>query len=198
MIIRHVCSCNPCIATKTAIVISDLTKIVLSTRNPGKVEELMSEFSHTGIEIIPLSAFPDAPDVEETADTLEGNAALKAEQIFERFGIPTLADDTGLEVEALGGAPGVMSARYAGPECNAVANCSKLLKDLENKTDRSARFRTVLAFTSSEGTRLFEGECEGEIAMERTGDGGFGYDPIFRPLNSRLLLLRWICNRRMR
>jgi XTP/dITP diphosphohydrolase len=133
---------------------------------------------------VPISTvddYPDFPEVEETEPDLEGNAALKSRALFRHTGLPSLADDTGLEVDALDGAPGVLSARYAGEGCTPADNRKLLLEQLRGIDHRAARFRTVLAFTDEQGTRFFEGACEGEILEEERGSGGFGYDALFRP-----------------
>ena len=119
-------------------------------------------------------------DIPETADTLEGNALMKARFLYEKYGVDCFADDTGLEVTALGGAPGVHTARYAGNH-DSEANMNKLLNELEKKSDRSAQFRTVIALIIEGKEFLFEGIVKGTIAKEKAGDGGFGYDPIFIP-----------------
>lgn len=121
-------------------------------------------------------------ELPETQNTLEGNALQKARFVFERFHIPCFADDTGLEVEALGGSPGVYSARYAGASRDPEANMNLLLKNLEGQSNRIARFRTVIALIDDRGEHLFEGIVEGAIIHEKRGTGGFGYDPIFQPL----------------
>lgn len=156
-------------------------KLLVSTRNPHKLREIMAILDGSGVELVSLAAFPDAPDVIEDRDTLEGNAAKKAEELHAFTGLPTMSDDTGLEVDALGGAPGVRSARYAGEDADAVANRALLLRQMEAADDRRARFRTVIALTTTEGTRFFEGVCEGTIIGEERGHGGFGYDPVFLP-----------------
>ena len=120
-------------------------------------------------------------DIPETADTLQGNALIKARHIYEKYGLDCFADDTGLEVEALDGAPGVYSARYAGDECNSEANMRKLLENLTGKTNRNAQFRTVIALIVKGEEKLFNGIVKGTIATEKKGDSGFGYDPIFVP-----------------
>lgn len=120
-------------------------------------------------------------DIAETAETIEGNALLKAQYVFDNYSTACFADDSGLEVTALNGAPGVYSARYAGEDRDAAANNNKLLQALRDKEDRSARFKTVIALISPEGQRLFEGLCEGRIIHAPRGDKGFGYDPIFLP-----------------
>ena len=161
-------------------------RIVLATRNPGKVAELRARLTALPVELV-TAAELGAPDVDETADTLRGNADLKARALNAFSGLPSLADDTGLEVDALGGAPGVYSARFAGPGADAAANRARLLADLDaaraaGDARRSARFRTVLAFDAGDGrTHHFEGVCEGVITMEARGEGGFGYDAVFDP-----------------
>jgi XTP/dITP diphosphohydrolase len=122
-------------------------------------------------------------DIPETADTLEGNALLKARYVYERFGKDCFADDTGLEVEALNNAPGVYSARYAGTDKDAGANMRKLLDELSDESNRKARFRTVIALIKEGTEYLFEGEVRGTISCEPKGINGFGYDPIFVPEN---------------
>ena len=155
--------------------------LVLATRNPGKVAELRARLVGLPVELVSASEIDDAPDVEETADTLRGNAALKAEALYAHSGLASLADDTGLEVDALDGAPGVYSARYAGPGGDAAANRLKLLGALDGVADRRARFRTVLAFADGDEVRYFDGVCDGVITAEPYGEGGFGYDSLFRP-----------------
>ena len=123
-------------------------------------------------------------DVPETADTIAGNAIQKAEYVKQHYNVDCFADDTGLEVSALNGAPGVYTARYAGPEKDANANMDKLLGALQGQPDRGARFKTVIALTSDQGTQTFEGICRGTIAMRRSGVDGFGYDPVFMPEES--------------
>ncbi|PIQ61805.1 MAG: non-canonical purine NTP pyrophosphatase, RdgB/HAM1 family [Bacteroidetes bacterium CG12_big_fil_rev_8_21_14_0_65_60_17] len=155
--------------------------LVLSTRNPGKLREFEALLAPTGCIIRSLDAFPGAPDVDENCDTLDGNAAKKAEIIMEFTGYPTLADDTGLEVHALDGAPGVWSARWAGPECTPADNRKKLLSALQEIPDRRARFRTVIALATPDGTTFHEGVCDGQITIREQGNLGFGYDALFRP-----------------
>jgi XTP/dITP diphosphohydrolase len=157
-------------------------RLVLATANPGKVVEIEGLLGDR-VELVPRPA--DVPDVVEDADTLEGNARLKAVALVTATGLPAVADDTGLEVEALGGAPGVHSARYAGEEGDAVRNVAKLLAELAGRpdpADRRARFRTVALLRWPDGRELVaEGTVEGAIAPARSGDGGFGYDPVFVP-----------------
>lgn len=159
-------------------------KVVLATRNPGKVEEMRSLLDALPVELISASELNGAPDVVEDAETLEGNARLKAEALHAMTGLPALADDTGLEVSALEGRPGVRSARFAGPEADDAANRRLLLEEMSGQTDRRARFRTVVAFIDEEGVHYFEGICPGEIVDEERGTGGFGYDALFLPEGS--------------
>ena len=157
-------------------------RLALATRNPGKVAELAARLADLDVE--PVSAADlGAPDVDEDADTLAGNAEKKARSLFAHAGLPALADDTGLEVDALGGAPGVRSARFAGADADDEANRRKLLADLAGAPSRTARFRTVLAYVDGGGLRTFDGVCEGVIATEEAGTAGFGYDSVFRPVD---------------
>ena len=155
--------------------------LVLATRNPGKVAELAARLDGLGVALVSAADVAGAPEVEETEDTLQGNAALKATALHAHAGLPALADDTGLLVRALGGAPGVYSARYAGPEADDAANRARLLADLDGVEDRAARFETVLALATDTGVRLFTGVCHGRIATTEHGAGGFGYDALFVP-----------------
>lgn len=156
-------------------------RLILATHNPGKVAELDARLSGLGVEPISASGVVGAPEVEEDRDTLHGNAEKKALALYDHTGEPSLADDTGLEVDALDGAPGVRSARYAGPEADDAANRQRLLAALGDTSERTARFRTVLAYADASGVRHFDGVCEGTITHEESGDGGFGYDSIFVP-----------------
>lgn len=153
--------------------------LVFATNNAHKLDEvrsiLGSRFTVKSLKEIGCEA-----DIPETADTLEGNALMKARFLYEKYGVDCFADDTGLEVTALGGAPGVHTARYAGNH-DSEANMKKLLNELEKKSDRSAQFRTVIALIIEGKEFLFEGIVKGTIAKEKAGDGGFGYDPIFIP-----------------
>ncbi len=154
--------------------------LYLATGNPGKLRELVARLEPLGLDVQPPPA--DAPSVDETEPTLAGNARLKAESLALHVGAPCLADDTGLEVDALDGRPGVHSARYAGPACDPGENRALLLRELGGKTLRAARFRTSLAFAApGQATQTFDGVCEGRIATEPSGDGGFGYDVLFVP-----------------
>lgn len=159
--------------------------MVLATGNPGKVRELRLLLP-ANVRLQGLADLGIDAELPETGETLDANARQKAEHVFRSTGLPSIADDTGLEVAALGGEPGVFSARYAGPQKSAEANMSLLLDRLGPGMDRRARFRTVIALASTEGTRTFEGVVEGRIATERRGTGGFGYDPIFIPQGTEL------------
>ena len=154
--------------------------IVFATNNTHKLEELRAIVSGE-INIVSLQDIGCQEDIPETAETLAGNALLKAEYVHERFGYDCFADDTGLEVEALNGEPGVRSARYAGDVHDSNANIEKLLHALEGQQDRKARFRTVIALIINDQTEFFEGVITGRIIEERRGDTGFGYDPVFMP-----------------
>jgi XTP/dITP diphosphohydrolase len=154
-------------------------RIILATHNKHKVREL-SELAKDDIQFEPLP--DDFPDIEETGTTLQENARLKAKFVHNQLGIPSLADDTGLEVSALEGTPGVMTARFAGENATYKDNCQKLLGELNGKPDRRAVFRTVLCFIDSGGEEhFFEGVVGGNISTEEHGSGGFGYDPVFIP-----------------
>ena len=155
--------------------------LVLATRNAGKVRELKEFLGALPIRILAASDLPGAPDVEEDAPTLRGNALKKAQALFAHSGVWALADDTGLMVSALDGAPGVHSARFAGPGCTPADNRQKLLAQLADASDRSAHFTTVLALVTGNGEEYFEGTCAGRISRAERGDAGFGYDPIFVP-----------------
>lgn len=159
--------------------------IVLASRNKDKIEELRSTLAPLGIELKSTYDFPELEEVIEDRETLEGNALKKARYVFEETGLPALSDDTGLEVDALDGRPGVYSARYAGESATYQDNVDKLLDELAGVgvKDRGAQFRTVVAFVTSDKTYTFEGICRGEILTEECGDGGFGYDPVFRPID---------------
>ena len=154
--------------------------IVFATNNEHKLYEV-SQLLGDKYNVIGLKDIGCTEEIPETADTLEGNALLKAKYVFDKFGKNCFSDDTGLEVEVLNNAPGVYSARYAGEEKSAEANMNKLLLELQNKTNRNARFRTVVALIIDGAEHLFEGEVKGSIIEEKRGDEGFGYDPIFIP-----------------
>ena len=158
-------------------------KLVFATNNLHKLKEVQEMLSNS-IEVLSLKDIGCFEDIEETESTLEGNAKLKADYITKKYGFDCFADDTGLEVEALDGDPGVYSARYAGEHGNTEKNMEKLLIELKNKSNRKAKFKTIIALNLTNKQYLFEGICEGEILNEKTGVKGFGYDPIFKPSNA--------------
>jgi len=155
--------------------------LVAATRNPDKLTEIRQILAGTGIEVRGAAEFEDVPEVEETGRTLEENALLKARAVYRATGLPTLADDTGLEVDALGGRPGVYSSRFAGETATYADNVRKLLRELESVPPerRTARFRCVVAFVDGRSTHVVEGTREGVILSEQRGSSGFGYDPVF-------------------
>ena len=158
-----------------------MKRLVFATNNAHKLEEISAILGEK-IELLSLKDIKCTADIPETADTLEGNAMLKAEYIYEHYGVDCFADDTGLEVEALDGAPGVYSARYAGGDGhNSEANMQKLLQELRGVENRKAQFRTAICLIKDGKKHLFEGIVRGEIIKEKRGGAGFGYDPIFRP-----------------
>lgn len=160
-----------------------LPKLFFGTHNANKLNEIRQILAGH-YEVVSYDAYPDLPESPETTDTLEGNATQKAEFYAQQTGVMVFADDSGLEVRALGGAPGVHSAYYAGPERSAAANIEKLLAEMEGVIDRHARFRTVIALKEpGKSARLFEGVLEGTIFVAPMGSGGFGYDPVFIPTN---------------
>lgn len=159
-----------------------MKKVVFASNNKHKVEELRQILGDR-YDVLSLADIGCHDDIPETADTFEGNALQKAMWVFERYGYDCIADDSGLEVDALGGAPGVRSARYAGEGHNSAANNARLLAELEGISDRTARFRTTIALVRKGfEPEFFHGKVEGEILRELHGEGGFGYDPLFRPL----------------
>lgn len=157
-----------------------MKKLVFATNNAHKLSEVRAILA-TQYEIISLAELNCFDDIPETADTLEGNALLKAQYIFDKFQVNCFADDTGLEVDALNGAPGVYSARYAGEDNDAKKNVEKLLLNLTGESIRTANFRTVIALIENGKIHYFEGKIEGKIATEPKGETGFGYDPVFIP-----------------
>ncbi len=159
-----------------------MKKLVFATNNMHKLGEIRS-ILEPHFSIVSLSELNCNDDIPETADTLEGNAFLKAKYIHDKFGLDCFADDTGLEIDALGGEPGVYSARYAGEEHDAQKNMIKVLDKLGDNLDRSARFRTVIALIINGETHYFEGKIDGRILHCPRGNAGFGYDPIFVPEN---------------
>jgi XTP/dITP diphosphohydrolase len=164
---------------------SNTKEIVFATNNLHKLSEIR-EIIGDKFKILSLKEIGCNEDIPETANTLEGNAEIKARYVKEQYGYDCFADDTGLEVDALGGEPGVLSARYAGENHDSQANMNLLLKNMSGKENRAARFRTVIALIIGEELTLMDGIVEGEITHDRAGDSGFGYDPIFRPLESEL------------
>ncbi|HET9570398.1 MAG TPA: non-canonical purine NTP diphosphatase [Bacteroidales bacterium] len=155
-------------------------KIVFATNNAHKMGEV-SAILDSKFKLIGLKEIGCYDEIPETSDTIEGNALQKANYVWEHYGIDCIADDTGLEVEALNGAPGVYSARYAGEECIAENNIQKLLKELDGVQNRKARFKTVAALILNGRVNLFEGVIYGRILTEKRGQDGFGYDPVFVP-----------------
>lgn len=158
-----------------------IERLVLCTGNTGKVAELRALLGTT-VEVLTLSDVGLPPDLPETGDTLHANALQKARYAYACCGLACLSDDTGLEVDALNGAPGVFSALYAGEAKDPVANMARLLQEMSDHTDRTARFRTVLALVTASEEHTFDGTVEGSITHAPRGSGGFGYDPIFQPI----------------
>lgn len=156
-------------------------QLFLASGNPHKIKELQQVLKPLGFDLTSTRDIENAFEVEEDQDSLEGNAMKKARSWFKETGILTMADDTGLEVEALNGEPGVYSARYAGENATYEENVEKLLSELQDEKNRNARFRTVIALVSEFGEHLFKGSCSGQIISERRGEKGFGYDPVFKP-----------------
>lgn len=155
-------------------------KVVFATNNPNKLKEIRAVL--TNVEVLSLADINIDTEIPEDHETLQENALQKAQFIYDRSNIPCFADDTGLEVDALDGRPGVYSARYAGPDCSSEDNMDLLLKEMQNVEDRSARFRTVIAFTDGNIQKYFEGQVAGVILKEKSGSKGFGYDPLFTPM----------------
>jgi len=156
-----------------------LTKVVVASKNQHKIIEILDVLASTGLEI-ELAQDAEWPDVDETEDTLEGNALLKAREVRAHTGYAVIADDTGLEVDAVGGQPGVISARYAGENATYDDNVAKLLEEMDGVANRAARFRTVMVLIDDLGEEIIvEGAMDGEITTERRGTNGFGYDPVF-------------------
>lgn len=158
-----------------------MRKLIFATNNKHKVDEVRAALDGM-VQIVTLAEAGLSGEIPETADTLQGNALQKAQWVWERTGRDCFADDTGLEVDALGGAPGVYSARYAGEHCSFDDNINKLLAALEGRTDRRADFRTVICLIEGGEPKYFEGRVDGQILTERHSNGeGFGYDPVFMP-----------------
>jgi XTP/dITP diphosphohydrolase len=159
-----------------------MKQLLVATHNADKVKEISGILAGIDVTLVPLTAYPSVPPTVEDAETLEGNALKKAREAFRATGLPSVADDTGLEVFYLNGEPGVYSSRYAGENATYADNRRKLLKRMRGVPPRrrGAQFRTVVAFVPDAGTHhLFEGVCPGQIIEQELGDGGFGYDPIF-------------------
>ena len=155
-------------------------QLVFATNNHNKLKEIQALIP-SNISLLSLEDIGCTEDIPETQPTIKGNAKQKAEYLQKYYGYDCFADDTGLEVLALNGEPGVYSARYAGPQRNAEDNMNKLLNELKHKKDRSAKFKTVIALSLDGEMHTFTGICKGEITTEKHGDKGFGYDPIFKP-----------------
>lgn len=157
-----------------------MKKLVFATNNKNKLRE-MREIMDGLYEVVGLSDIGCHDDIVEDADTIQGNARIKADYVTNKFIVDCFADDTGLEVEALDGAPGVYSARYAGEHCSYQDNVNKILAELKGVDNRKACFRTVIALNLNGESYFFEGRCDGVITTEAHGEGGFGYDPVFKP-----------------
>lgn len=155
-------------------------KLVFASNNKNKIKEIQQLLPST-IEIVSLEDIGCHEEIPETADTIEGNAILKANYVTEKYGYDCFADDTGLEVEALNGAPGVYSARYGGEQRSSEDNMDKLLEALSDKSDRNAQFKTVITLNIKGKQHLFTGIAQGQITLAKAGSEGFGYDPIFQP-----------------
>jgi XTP/dITP diphosphohydrolase len=155
-------------------------KIVFASNNINKIKEIQSMLPEN-IQILSLESIGCFEEIPETANTIEGNAIMKANYITQKYGFDCFADDTGLEVESLNGRPGVYSARYAGEQKNANDNMNKLLEELSDKSNRNAQFKTVIALNLNGKQNLFTGVASGEITLKKMGTGGFGYDPLFKP-----------------
>ena len=158
----------------------NINKIVFATGNPNKLKEINSAIN--GFKIIGLKDLGITEEIPETGDTLMKNALQKAKYVYNKTGLDCFSDDTGLEIEALNYRPGVYSAMYAGPDCNAENNIRKVLQELEESTNRKAQFKTVIALILNGKEYFFEGLVSGVILKEKIGEDGFGYDPIFRPI----------------
>ena len=157
-----------------------MKKLIFATHNPNKLIEIKS--SVNSFKVVGLKEMGIHEDIAETATTLEENALIKSKYIYQKTGFSCFADDTGLEVEALGGRPGVYSARYAGEHATAEENMLKLLFEMEGQKNRNAHFRTAISLILNGKEYYFEGQVEGEILHQKTGVDGFGYDPIFKPI----------------
>ncbi|HLW41609.1 MAG TPA: non-canonical purine NTP diphosphatase [Flavobacterium sp.] len=158
-------------------------KIIFASNNKNKVQEIQNQVPEF-IQIVTLEEIGCTEDIEENGKTIEENAIIKANYVTEKYGLPCFADDTGLEIEALNGEPGVYSARYAGEEKDAEKNMDLVLEKLKDSNNRKAQFKTVIALNINDQQYLFTGIVEGEIRREKQGINGFGYDPIFEPEHS--------------
>ena len=156
-------------------------KVVIATHNRYKMKEIQGAISELGWEVISLYDFPEIGEIEENGKTLEENALIKAREVFKETGLPTISDDTGLEVDALDGAPGVYTARYAGEDCSYSDNVNKMLKEMSKvpMPNRGAFFKTVMVFKDENKELIVDGVVKGKISRESKGEDGFGYDPIF-------------------
>lgn len=162
-----------------------MEQLVVATNNAHKLEEIraiLADAGLVGVEVLGLDHWPELPEPPEDQDTFEGNALQKARFVFERLGLPAVADDSGIEVDALGGAPGVHSKRFT-PEATATSNNQRLLDELSGRSDRGARFRCALALVTAQGEQTASGSCEGTIGTGLRGLAGFGYDPLFMPVD---------------
>ncbi|SEQ21781.1 non-canonical purine NTP diphosphatase [Flavobacterium urocaniciphilum] len=155
-------------------------KLVFASNNKNKIAEIQQQVG-SQFQIVSLEDIGCLVDIPETAETIEGNAILKANYVTENYGLPCFADDTGLEIEALNNEPGVYSARYAGEQKNADDNMNLVLQKLASKTNRKAQFKTIIALNINNEQHLFEGIVKGEMTTKKSGSQGFGYDPIFQP-----------------
>lgn len=162
-----------------------IPEIVFATNNAHKLEEARAILAGK-VKVLSLSDIDCHDDIPETAETLEGNALIKAHWVKDKYGYDCFADDTGLMVDALDGAPGVYSARYAGPHCSPADNIALLLRNLDGETNRKARFATVVALILDGKEYVFEGDVKGEISTANSGKSGFGYDPVFVPENYKV------------
>ena len=158
-------------------------KLVFASNNKNKIAEIQ-QLVGDKFQILSLEDIGCNVDIPETADTIEGNAILKARYVYEKYGFSCFADDTGLEIEALHGEPGVYSARYAGLQRNSEDNMGLVLANLRNETNRAAQFKTIIALHLGQEQYVFEGIVKGQITLEKRGENGFGYDPIFQPEDS--------------
>ena len=158
-----------------------IMKVVIATHNKDKLKELKKGLSNLSIDLMDLSSFPEVGEIIEDGKTLKENALIKAKTVFDITGIPAIADDTGLEVDAIGGKPGIYTARFAGENCTYIDNVNKMLSVMKNikESNRGASFKTIMAFYDGKRELFSEGVVKGLITKEKKGLGGFGYDPIF-------------------